>query len=178
MDRFAARRKLLRGSLSAPLVLTVASPAALARQSFEACLYRATNNGATQGTPPGESVFIDFAKHDPWLRATVKMYDGSLVTDGGSTTVRSPTGISGSDAIFYEIVGQEGKFYPAVGPCSVPAGYLPNGTNPPTDRNEKKKALVFVGSDGSIVGFGTCPNNGYAVTTSCYASFGGLGNLP
>lgn len=45
MDRFTGRRKLLRGSLSAPVVLTVASPGALAQTSFTACIARGA--GAT-----------------------------------------------------------------------------------------------------------------------------------
>jgi hypothetical protein len=47
MDRFTARRKLLRGSLAAPVVLTTASPAVLAQTSFLACITRGGNEGAT-----------------------------------------------------------------------------------------------------------------------------------
>lgn len=175
MDRFAARRKLLRGSLSAPLVLTVASPAALARQSFEACLYRATTEG-TAGVPPSNvGVFIPSAQHDPWLRTKVNLYKGRLTQQG---QVKQPNGGS-SDQVFYEIVGKTGRFYPKAMACPSTGftGYLPQGSGP-TSLDTQEQALVFVRNDGTIVGFGTCPNGGYAVTTSCYASFGGLDNLP
>jgi hypothetical protein len=174
MDRFAARRKLLRGSLSAPLVLTVASPAALAQQSFEACLHRATTAGNAGVPPRNVDVFLPSAQHDPWLRAKVKLYQGRL---NGGNRVQQSNNVN--DPIFYEIVGKEGRFYPKATTCPSPGfgGYLPQGQGP-TNLNTQEQALVFVRNDGTIVGFGNCPNGGYAVTTSCYASFGGLDNLP
>lgn len=68
MDRFTARRRLLRGSLSAPLVLTVASPAALAQAntSFAACLARADGI-------EGE-VYVGPDSMDNLVRQEVKVY--------------------------------------------------------------------------------------------------------
>jgi hypothetical protein len=168
MDRFAARRKLLRGSLSAPLVLTVASPAALARQSFEACLARAADAGATP------DVFIAANQHDMWLRKPVKIYKGVLFTTGnGTTSVKKATG-NDQASLFYELMGQVGRYYP-VDSC-VSGGYPAHQNGP--DFVEDQQTLVFVNDGGAIVGFGPCrPNDGFPVTTSCWASFGGMMQL-
>ena len=169
MDRFAARRKILRGSLSAPLILTIASPAMAARQSFEACLARAEKERAKP------SLFIGAADHDTWLRKPVKIYKGILSTTGKVTQVNKVTG-NETGSYFYELVGREGLLYP-VDACSL-TGYPPNnapGNSP--ELVERQQTLVFVDASGSIAGFGPCPDGGFPVTTSCWASFGGMMQL-
>jgi len=88
MDRFTARRRLLRGSLSAPLVLTVASSpaAAAARGSWEACLLRAGRDPA-QAEP-----FIPGDAHDTWLRLRVPLYKGKLKPPEGEGKALSVQG--------------------------------------------------------------------------------------
>lgn len=74
MDKFTVRRRLLRGSLSAPLVLTVASSpaAAAARGSWEACLLRAGQD------PKVADAWIPANAHDTWLRLSVPVYRGTV----------------------------------------------------------------------------------------------------
>ena len=165
MDRFAARRKILRGSLSAPLVLTVASPAAaaLARQSFEACLARAEK----ADTEP--TVFIGETAHDTWLRKNVKIYIGVLTAGRVKQKTNQETG-----SYFYVLPGQPNEYY-AVEACGGPYPPFSNGNGP--DFVENKLALVFVDASGHIVGVGACPKGGFPVTTSCWASFGGMMQL-
>ena len=164
MDRFAARRKILRGSLAAPLVLTVASPAALARQSFEACLYR-----AKESNDKNAPAFIAATAHDTWLRKRVALYSGKLNAD-----------TSGQSKLFFE----DGGVYYLRDPGSCTnydlSGYSASAfsqLNPEKVKGNQvyELALVYVDLDGSVVNCGPCPKQGaFPVTTSCWASFGGM----
>lgn len=164
MDRLTARRKLLRGSLSAPLVLTVASPAALARQSFEACLSRAKLSE--------ENPAVFNAANDKWLRKRVALYSGKLSSD---TSGKSLPLFRDGDRYFLKEPGT------CVGYQFT--GYLETAFSQlkPVEVNKQQVyelALVYVDLDGNIVNCGPCPNiNAFPVTTSCWASFGGMHQL-
>ena len=143
------RRKILRGSLSAPLVLTVASPSVLGQAvtSFQECIARA----ATQPQPS-----IAFADGpDGWFRVPVEIYTGNVPQS-------NPTG----NQQYFKF---EGKFYQvAPGTCPAPAYDSINGQS---SLIATKYALVSVNTNGDIVGRGTCKNGGFAVSTSCWTSF-------
>jgi len=158
MDRFAARRKILRGSLSAPLVLTVASPAALARQSFEACLYR-----ASQQSPADAPAFIEVTAHDTWLRKRVPVYEGKL-----KAASKKELFYKNADGAFYKVNADACSSGPYAATKDV-FSQLPEPTG------GAALALVHVNSKGDVVGWGTCVGSGeFPVSTSCWASFGGM----
>jgi hypothetical protein len=66
MDKRSARRELLRGSLAAPLVLTVSSASAAAVTSFTKCLANGANNQPTN--------FFASAS-DGWYRQSTTVYE-------------------------------------------------------------------------------------------------------
>lgn len=165
MDRLTARRKLLRGSLSAPLVLTVASPAALARQSFEACLYRASSAKVQIGYDAGEvPPFLPTSQHDTWLRQQVPIYTGRLQKE-----------VSEGDKDYYK---KNDLFYKVRSETCPAVGYATGdfqGNKAPDRATYDGLALVYVNADGKIVGWGPCPGTGqFPVSGSCWASFGGM----
>ena len=80
MDKFTVRRKILRGSLSAPVILTVASPGSLAAASTT-CLVN-TNQTETARPP----LFQPEKTEDGYLRKTIdvcqfKDSQGNLIED-------------------------------------------------------------------------------------------------
>jgi len=166
MDRFAVRRKILRGSLSAPLVLTVVSPSALARQSFEACLYRAKESTESA------RAFIAANSHDTWLRKRVALYSAKLTDDS-----------TGKPILFFK----EGDRYYLKDPGGCTrynlSGYSEGelfALKAEKDQNRQvyELALVYVDLEGNVVNCGPCPKSGaFPVTTSCWASFGGMMQL-
>jgi hypothetical protein len=167
MDRFTARRKLLRGSLSAPLVLTVASPAALARQSFDACLHRASSEKAQIGYDAGEVPPFLINAHDTWLRQQIPLYSGRLQKE-----------VNEGDKDYYK----KGDLFYKVNSETCPAvGYVADdfqGNKAPDRASYDGRALVFVNDRGDVVGWGPCPGTGqFPVSGSCWASFGGMQGL-
>ena len=150
-----ARRKLLRGSLAAPLVLTVASPSVLAASSFQACIARVADQ-----PQPGTSLMITDLQ-DTWLRTPVSIYSGMLRAGGGVTAryYKSPT-----DQLFYREDGTSA--------CTGFDATAFTGTGGPTPLNITRYALVYIDTTGTPVGLGTCkPATGYAVSASCWTSF-------
>lgn len=149
MENSPTRRKLLRGTLAAPLVLTVVSPSALAVSSFQECIDR-----AAQANVNSLPAFVNSA--DGWYRTETSIYQGKLKGGGG-------------DQDFYETGG---RYYP-VNTCNQ-TGYVANdftGNTAPSYL-EKRLGLVYVNSSGQPVGFGPCnPQNGFPVSTSCWTSF-------
>ena len=201
MDRFTARRRLLRGSLSAPLVLTVAaSPAALAaRGSWEACLLRAGQDPA-QADPiipiPGKS-------HDTWLRLRVPLYRGNLKLPNEERLADQSAELDAKNAVEKEPLkgsppagggaqggGSEDKekeFYllkERYYPLEPTAEACDQGGYPEADFQNIKPAdaevqlLVYVDETGRVVAVGPCApatgGEGFPVSASCWASFGGM----
>lgn len=223
MDRFTARRKLLRGSLSAPLVLTVASSpaAAAARGSWEACLLRAGEN-------PREALpWIAGDQMDHWLRLRVPLYKGTLdKKDAASTSVEGvgqesaaavpgQTGGEGSttgprrvgwtnqpsskdaepnsglnsttekdetvepaengDKDYYLL---DDRYYPVEPDEQGCGGYQEDDfQNIKPDKDKEIQLLVYVDDTGRVIGAGPCASaagEGFPVSGSCWASFGGM----
>lgn len=67
MDANSVRRKIIKGSLAAPVVLTVSSASASAATSFGRCL---RNNGKVQ-----PAFFVSKGKRDNWLRKQVDVIE-------------------------------------------------------------------------------------------------------
>jgi hypothetical protein len=155
MDRLSARRKLLRGSLSAPLVLTVASPAALARSSFLACITRGDN-------PQGDPYTAD--------RRTDNLYREQVTV----WTIVPPPEAAGPDATpetLYQRIFD--------GILNLSFVRLDNGVSFKllsadgyTITEEQRWMLIYFDPEtGERVGSGYHPNGGSAASRSCYASF-------
>ena len=198
MDRFTARRKLLRGSLSAPLVLTVASPSALARTTFEACIARAVGQAGPPYLVNADDGF--FRKAVPVYRCVPDQDSVRVLTDDDcdgerknkkkrdsvsvlntkddddddeckkKKTKRERDGEKWRDVSFVE---ENGVFHrlpglKSIGMSEIPEGYKMEETGSTAGQ------LVFFNSDGEVVGSGLSNwGNGTPVTHSCWASFAG-----
>jgi len=141
------RRKLLRGSLAAPVVLTVASPSALARTSFLACIERGAN-------APRPNPFT--TSGDSMYRRSVPAYSFKLIGDA-----------SNKYSYFYNA---STRMYYRLDICDL------TGVSELQIAGQKtalgsRWGLVYFNNNGDEVGFGICPNGGYAVSASCWSSF-------
>lgn len=143
------RRKVITGSLAAPVVLTVASPAALARSSFLACIQRGED--AARGAKP----FIEISAPDGMYREKTAVWSLKDRNTGQA--------ISG---LFYS---GPGGTYLSVDSCGPAGGY--NKFAVDAVRAGDRLMLVYFDRDGHRVGAGCFPNRGYAVTKSCWSSF-------
>jgi hypothetical protein len=143
MDKFTARRKILRGSLSAPVVLTVASPASLAAASTT-CLINTNQNAP----PP---FFQPASTDDGYLRKTVEVCE-----------VKSSNGWQ--DGLFYE--GQDDNWY------SVTTGQPLSGTFEKKKHCVNREVLVYVDAQGQETGYGwpSTANGGSFTSIGCWNS--------
>lgn len=199
MDRFTGRRKLIRGSLSAPLVLTVAaSPAAqAARGSWEACLLRAGLQKTQDWPDPLK------ANPDGFLRYTAEVYSGTLKTTSDTPTPtgsdadaagkkkhkpsKKSTGTQDGDALgsnlqpqnsappsFYKL--PDNRYYPVSAELTCQPGYDQSAFESITSTGDSVRVLLYVDGNGVPVAYGNCPPStaadGFPVTGSCAASFG------
>ena len=152
MDRFSTRRKLLRGSLSAPLVLTVASPSVLANSSFIACTDRNDGLVTTQKyTTTADSVF----------RVEVDVYQlEARAGDTWTPDTRFERKWNGFAYRYYRIDVADAE------------GIYRDGRTKTADG--KRHKIVWFNKDGNEVGSGWLnPHSGEAVSCSCWASFKG-----
>lgn len=139
------RRKIVTGSLAAPVVLTVSSPAAATMTTFGKCL-------ANQANQPQPTFF---GSEDTWLRTRVDLVQLRHGNNGAF-----------ADGFFYKD--------PNAGYVNV-ANLQGPGTGDWTEvaTSEKRWALVWVDSQNGSQ-FGTIqiqrPSNYTATTCSCYAS--------
>jgi len=145
MNKVEARRRILQGSLSAPVILTVSSASVAATTSFTKCIA----NGV--GNQPDKKINIQ-PTTDTWFRCPVTVYAiyqgdgtknlyGNFYLDG--STYKNVT--DGSILPLHEFrVGASSTWY----------------------------RLVYFGTDGSPMGAGwERQSGGYAITLSCGGSF-------
>ena len=126
MDKFTARRKIIRGSLSAPVILTVASPASLAAASTT-CLIN-----TDQANPP--AFFQPQSFDDGYLRKSIQVCqlrgsDGNLIND-----------------FFY--LDKNGSWR------SVSSGELLSGATGSGENCATKEVLVYVNAQGQETWYG------------------------
>lgn len=163
MDRFSARRKLLRGSLSAPLVLTVASPSALARSSFLACIARGDD-------PQGVGPFAPAPNADNLYREQITAW---TICPVPPQPVFLPA--PDCDTLYYS------RSNTAAGPftrldVAIPTPFsLPQGGQFTVTQVTRWQLVYFDPDDGTRTGAGYFPNGGSAVSMSCWASFMTMG---
>jgi hypothetical protein len=167
MDRLTIRRKLLQGSLSAPLVLTVTAAGAQARTTFGACLAATANQ-----VPPmerlaeitGTDAFGNKLWQDTWYRTIVPL------------TKVAYQGNSGNKPDEYYIPQKgTGKYFKldASNPYTVsPTGPmdLPTGGNVTVTQSGEVAALAFLDMHGGVTNYAWESNSGSFTTKSCHAS--------
>jgi len=145
MDKLTVRRKLLRGSLSAPVVLTVSSASAQTVTSFGQCIAANSNNQPT-------TKYV--AAPDQWYRSAISVYP-----------IKNGTTLVG----YYFLDG--GTYRNTSNPSSTLTPPLPNGYT--VGPAQPWWQLVWFNSSGQAVGAGwQNPQNGLAATLSCQLSFG------
>lgn len=160
--KVAMRRRLLQGSLSAPLVMTVTSAAGAGRTTFTACL----DNARLQPKPYRVLARAAYGADD-WLRVQVDVYEVAF-SDGNGRMVKVP-----------------GKYF--VGPDKNTMFKLAENrseTTPPTIATkfnvhtpgmqkqvvEKRFALAYADERGKVVGYGWQDNGGTHCKKSCFSS--------
>ena len=144
MDRLTIRRKLLRGSLSAPLVLTVASASAWTntRTTFDACI---TATQGRSGEAYRQTADGLYRKSAPTYKFVRKIY---------GTEMPGP------------YVKDNYKYYRLSDLAQIDKPWDYDAFE--LDSNALQ--LVYFNSSGSIVGYGFDDNGGYAVSNSCHTS--------
>jgi hypothetical protein len=161
-SKLALRRRLVQGSLSAPLVMTVTAAAGAGRTSFTACL----DNART--TPRPHRVL---ARHhhgaDDWLRVQVEVYEVSLPTGDGGMVKQSGKYFIGPDKVtMFQLAEHQSESIPAKPVHKFNAHTL--GVN--RQLVEKRYALAFADKQGKIIGFGWQDNGGIHCKKSCFSS--------
>ncbi len=143
------RRKLLSGSLAAPVVLTVASPSALARTSFLACIERGKDQQLNA------QPFLSLRSPDDGMyREKVAVY--SLKDTRTNATL---------NGLFWK--DQSGDFR-SIDACNASA--VSQLTVSATGAGDRL-ALVYFDLNGKKTGIGCYPNGGFPVSRSCWGSF-------
>lgn len=165
MDRLTIRRKLLRGSLSAPLVLTVTSAGANgSRSTFGACLDRAGDHTASDWERIKD-------REDFWWRR--KLYIKKVTCRGSygdyfEYYVDAPTA-----GTCYQLAGDSWPYKLKTG-VTNPKSWLNVKTRTSyrscDDYHKQVDALCFFDGDGREVGWHWAENSGKCISKSCYAS--------
>lgn len=155
------RRRLLAGSLSAPLALTVTSAMGASRTTFSACL----DNARLQPKP--DRMMLNSSNSDDWLRVRVTVYEISL-RDGNGRYVVEP------GKYFYSQNGVTVYRLNDKNPESGPATRVTkfDGHFPGLKRRvlERRDALAYTDDQGKIVGYGWESNGGAHCKKSCFTS--------
>lgn len=157
------RRRLLKGSLAAPVVLTVRPASATATGSAVACLKR--SEAAAKSDPPAPLAYGP--NHDEYMRVTI---DLSRLAPERGKAFYSGKYFLGFDKTTYWRVDDRRPYERAPKPTEYTKGSCHEEKT-----GERLYALAYVDKHGNVVAFGVDQNrNGSPVTTSCYASAAGL----
>ncbi len=162
----ALRRKLLKGSLSAPLVLTVGKAGAAARTTFTACL----RNNEMQPEPP-----LAVSEPDEALRVTRDVFELHRVG-----TARVPERLEGryilgwdNEAVYR--LDEDGGIVRALSRVHDLNGRQPGLT---MRKQGTIDVLAYLDDEGNVVGIAPQPNGGTWAMKSCYASIVGRPATP
>lgn len=155
----SVRRRLVKGSLSAPLVMTVTS--VNARTSFTACL----SNEATQ-PKPYKVLAPRYGSQDDYLRVSIDIYKVRLPSQGTLVEQDGLYFIGPDRRTFFKLASHN----PESTPATIVTNF--NANTPGLQRSivDRRNALAFVRDDGEIVGFGWQDNGGKHCKKSCYSS--------
>lgn len=158
----ALRRRLLKGSISAPLVMTVTSAAGTVRTTFTACL----DNARLQPKPYTVMARTHYGADD-WLRVQVEVYEVSF-SDGNGKMVKVPGKyfIGPDKNTMYKLAEYRSESTPP----TIASKF--NAHTPGMQKQvvERRQALAFADKDGKVVGYGWQDNGGTHCKKSCFSS--------
>jgi hypothetical protein len=157
-----ARRKLLKGSVAAPLMLTVQPAGAYAKASSAMCA-NADRIRATQTPKPGELTHSDV---DDWLRTKIDICELYRHKDLQGMEKIEGKYFLGVDQTYYWRVDDKG-------PLGITAVKTDYGRHQVVAQRtgEVKHALVYIGPEGSPTGYAWERYGGSPMTQSCWHSF-------
>jgi hypothetical protein len=161
MDSKQARRRLLKGSLAAPLVMTVAPSTYAAQSSFTACLAR----GAGDTKP--SLILAAYERSDEWLRVPVEIYKVFVLNKKGEPVEQDGTYFLGPDKLtFFKLDKRRPE---SEEPKQITEF---NALTPGLTKTlaGQRYALAYVTDRGSVVGFAWQSNGGTHCRHSCWAS--------
>lgn len=160
------RRRLLKGSISAPLVLTVTPALGIARTTFMACFNKGIAN------PAGTVAPLADIPPDEWLRIDLDIVEVRLPNAKGDLVLQPGRYFVGADrTTMFRLADVRPDSAPAT-PIQAFNGFTPGMQ---TRVVERRRALAYVDRNGDIVGYAWQPSGGTHITASCYASvLGGL----
>lgn len=156
------RRRLLKGSLAAPLLLTVRPAGAQALRSNAICATR-DQLRATQSPTLNDLTLTD---EDDWFRVKVDLVElGRFKEVQGLDTIEGKFFISSDNTRYWRLqeAGPKGSF-------AVPTNYTVQDVVP-RNLGEARYALVSIGPDGQPIGYLLEGRGGFAITGSCLTSF-------
>src|SRR5262245_28839919 len=162
-----ARRKLLKGSAAAPLLLTVqpagAQALAMARGSIGLCVRR-DQERSQQSPKPAE---LTGMQTDEWLRTQVDVCELYEQKDAKGLDRIDGNYFLGADRTYYWKIDDK------VALSSQLASRSDYTVNKVVARKtgQVKQALVYLGPDGVPVGYAWEKNGGYPISRSCWHSF-------
>lgn len=155
MANDSLRRKLLKGSLSAPLVLTVGTAGAQAQTSVTTCLQRGI---------PGQEPLQVVAYRDELFRVTRDVYDVYRTVGARRDKIEGRFILSWDNQTLYRLDMSGGQ---ARLPRYSGITRTPDMELRPMGRVE---VLAYVNDQGEVVGIAPQANNGRWAVTSCVAS--------
>lgn len=156
------RRRVLAGSLAAPLVLTVSSAVGRSRTTFTACL----DNARLQPLP-GQIMAAGLNSPDEWLRVQVNIYEIGFFDKHGQLKLEPGNYFIGPDKITLHKLNDLDAGRNAAVPIKRFNAHSPGLHKRITG---KRFALAYANRDGEIVGFGWEKNGGAHCKKSCFAS--------
>jgi hypothetical protein len=160
------RRHLLRGTLAAPLVMTISPALGQARTTFMACFDNSAYKRVTSVAPtPG-------ASGDEWLRIDLDILEVRLPNGKGEMVAQPGRYFVGPDRIS---MFRLADVRPETVPATPVREFHANTRGMQARPVEKRRALAYVDRHGGVVGYAWQPRGGAHITASCYASvMGGL----
>lgn len=160
------RRTLLRGTLSAPVVMTVTPALGAARTTFMAC----ADNAAVR---PVSAIAPDASLNpDEWLRIDLDIFEVTLPNEKGEPVVQPGRYFVGPDkSAMYQLADVR----PESTPPTLVHRFHAHTIGLQKRSVEKRRALAYVDRNGDVIGYAWQRRGGAHITASCYASvMGGL----
>jgi hypothetical protein len=160
------RRRLVKGGLAAPLILTVSPALAVARTTFMACADKAATRPVSSVAPTAA------VSPDEWLRVDLDILELTLPNEKGEPVVQPGRYFVGPDkAAMYRLADVR----PDSAPATLVQRFNAHTIGLQKRTVEKRRALAYVDREGHVVGYAWQRRGGAQITASCYASvMGGL----
>lgn len=155
------RRKLLKGTLSAPVVMTVTPVLGAARTTFMACVDNAAAKPVSSVAPLAE------AMPDEWLRVDLDILQVTMPDAQGKPAFQPGKYFIGPDKVsMYRLADTR----PESAPATLVRQFNVGTPGMQALTIERRRALAYVDRQGNVVGYAWQPRGGAHITASCYAS--------